>query len=66
LIALRAATGFSLPAFLLPVLLTLYFLLTIKRVYAQNWFKTSIKSFILFLAYPNILLLAAVALALWT
>jgi hypothetical protein len=65
LIGLRAATGISLPAFLLPGLLGLYFLLTIKRVYAQNWFKTLLKSFILFLAYPNILLFAAIALALW-
>ncbi|GIL40522.1 DUF3667 domain-containing protein [Roseiterribacter gracilis] len=66
LIGLRVATGISLPAFALPLLLSVYFLLTIKRVYRQNWFKTCVKSFILFLAYPNILLLAAVALAIWT
>jgi hypothetical protein len=66
LIGLRATTGEGLPPFLLPALLSLYFLLTIKRVYAQSWVRTIIKSFVLWLAYPIILLLSAVALAIWT
>ncbi|MDB5364684.1 MAG: hypothetical protein JWM77_611 [Rhodospirillales bacterium] len=66
LIGLRAATGHGLPAFALPSLLALYFLLTIKRVYAQNWARTIVKGFVLGLAYPIILMLSAIAFAIWT
>lgn len=65
LIALRVTTGLGLSQGILTLLLTVYFVLTIRRVYQQNWFKTLVKSFILWTAYPVILSLAATALAIW-
>lgn len=65
LIALRAATGVGVPGPWLSLLLSVYFVLTIKRVYRQGWIRTLLKSFILFCAYPVILVFAAAGLAYW-
>jgi Protein of unknown function (DUF3667) len=65
LIALRAATGLGVPGPVLFFALLAYFVLTIKRVYAQDWARTLLKSFVLLLAYPCILALAIMALAVW-